>query len=409
MNTSVTKTEQILDKCHELMADGMSRSVAAVMNEMDDMLFDMLRHCGPEEHACYAKAMRELRLKRAGIESGFREKLNRVISHSTAQHATGSNHNSEKGLPDQETDLEESLALNKTQGRISKACQQALLSLDERMHFLLHGIRVEEEECVAYPETICQVFREACSEIESGVEIRLFLFKLFEKYASAGLQEICVAMDTCLDENIGGLNDINLPEDNNLQLTGQGRHKRESGAGAGIPVNRTEQKDYFIIARRIVRSQIQGHLAGTCVPDFIRMFLHEHWSKLLFKIHIRDGKNTRAWHHAVEVIDDLIRSVDPDVINKENDDIAQKLPNLIQRLKYGMNVIPVPAEIRDGFIRELRQYHKALLEQELEQEQAREAQDQPDMYTLKIDSTVPQKKAARKLAIPFMDELFVDK
>ena len=106
--------------------------------------------------------------------------------------------------------------------------------------------------------------------------------------------------------------------------------------------------------------------------------------------------------HAMEVIDDLVNCIGDRSSMNEKLMLSNVMPNLIQRLKFGMNVIPVKTAQREEFITELAQHHKNILEKarmEIDEK------DKPEQNS--EDITVPSFRTT-VAKTPFMDELLVD-
>ncbi len=78
------------------------------------------------------------------------------------------------------------------------------------------------------------------------------------------------------------------------------------------------------------------------------------------------------------------------------------LPNLIQRLKYGMNVIPVTTAIREEFITELNEYQKILMAAAPKEKKLVASQSGSE------DITIPSFRNGGGPASPFSSELLVD-
>jgi hypothetical protein len=68
------------------------------------------------------------------------------------------------------------------------------------MGFLLNDPELEGHINPLGPENICNAFRNACKPLESGMEIRLIIFKLFEKYVAGALNEAYQAVNDYLIE-----------------------------------------------------------------------------------------------------------------------------------------------------------------------------------------------------------------
>jgi len=120
----------------------------------------------------------------------------------------------------------------------------------------------------------------------------------------------------------------------------------------------------------------------------------------LLKIYIKEGVDSKAWLHAVEVIDDMINYIGKETPASSKPGLELVMPNLIQRLKFGMNVIPVASAIREEFLAELRQYHQELLDMSKQTEPEEKKASSEDI-------TEPSYRASNGRT-PFMDELLVD-
>jgi len=388
-----TRISLILNECRELMTIRLSQLLTSVMNSTDDALFDLSRQEGPSRHAFYFNAMREIRLKRKHIETVFNERISRSfkdILHE-ARSVTDAESNKKADLCDDTT--EELIATENTALRIRNDCHHALLSLDQHMGTLLEGVDTKTNHNPVCPERVCRSFQEACSNVESGIEIKLILFKIFEKYAVTDLQEIYSDIDSILTDNEIPVTSVSASEfKENKQDLSQNKDLDIKSPARG--------RNYYLATNTIIQHQIREHLGKDGIPDFVRDFFLTYWSKLLLKIHIRDGTEKSAWKNAIDVIDDLVKCLNHKSATEEMPDSADYIQNLIQRLKYGMNVIPVPGEYGKKFISELLQYYK-------------------DLQISVSDKAIPERcdttdekftpvSAGKKQTVPFMHELLVD-
>ena len=391
--TSIT----LLGECREMMTDRLSGAMFVMLNRADDVLFDLVQKSGPSEHRFYFDAMRELRLKRTSIETGFKESFVNLFNKeiNISPDAVDSD---TSGDNDREIDIEETIALTSTVGKIKHDCHNALISLDQRITSLLSEISVNKRHNPIRPETVCHAFHMACQPIESGIEIKLILFKLFEKYVVVELQNVYTDIDSLLTEKKFSTQTQQNPAGTYSQDKSVENQQATPRENSGI----IKDKNYFIIANRLIRSEISKHTGDAVVPDFVKDFLYSHWSKLLLKIYLKEGVESKAWFHAIEVIDDMVNAIGSKTSPKEKIILAPAFNNLMQRLKYGMNVIPVAPLAREEFIIELRQYHRELMGNamaEVDKESINKIESE--------DITTPSfRKSGGK--IPFMDELFAD-
>lgn len=112
--------------------------------------------------------------------------------------------------------------------------------------------------------------------------------------------------------------------------------------------------------KQTATSKIQELLAGKHVPDFVSDFLLKHWMKLLTLIVDKNGMNSAAWQHAIETVEDLVWSVG-NVSSQEDRDKFDKLwPDLIKRLRNGINMISMSSHEEADFISSLLKYRATL-------------------------------------------------
>ena len=396
MHTENAGSLQLLNECRNLMTDRLSQALSIMLDKADDVLFDLVQKSEAKENRFYFDAMREVRLKRTSIETGFRENFTNLFD-SIINFDTGDKQSLVLSRAETEIDIEESIAINSTVGKVKHDCHHALLALDQRMSDLLAGINVERRLNPVRPETVCNAFQDACQSIESGIEIKLVLFKLFEKYVASGLQDIYTDIDTLLTEKRVN---VQNRQSNNTGHYYQEKSQEPPQSSVRQNTGIIKDKNFFIVANRIIRKEITDHLGNGIVPEFVSDFIFNHWSKLLLKIYIKEGTESKAWLHAVDVIDDLVNTVGINTSSLEKLNLAGVMPNLLQRLKYGMNVIPVTPSIREEFIAELRQYHKALLDNAREEGKKAGHVDSEDI-------TVPSFRTSGG-KIPFTEELLAD-
>ncbi|MDX1432886.1 MAG: DUF1631 family protein [Gammaproteobacteria bacterium] len=187
----------VLKQCRDLVVDRLSLALAKVMDQLDDALFDLAdRSSNNEDQALYFETMREMRLRRAGIEEGFKrhfkegvrskvESLGRSGSSSSFLEATGM----KLGLVEDD-DFEETIAVTNMVQKIRAECRQTLYALERRLEHLLGLKELSSEQNPLGPEAICNAFKEACADLDVHVRVRLTILKLFERHVGAELCEI---------------------------------------------------------------------------------------------------------------------------------------------------------------------------------------------------------------------------
>lgn len=170
--------------------------VGTLFENVDDALFDMAERAGSNAlQTEYFDGMREVRKKRQLVErlfmehatgafSDFAEGRLKAVQLENPQANTGG-----LSLVDN-LELEESLAVTgmvtKAEGRLQPTLQQ----LNQRLAVLVGGNKVEDATNPIGPAALGDAFRVAMRELETNVQVKLIVYKLFDRYVMAGLDPI---------------------------------------------------------------------------------------------------------------------------------------------------------------------------------------------------------------------------
>ncbi|MEN8761126.1 MAG: DUF1631 domain-containing protein [Thiogranum sp.] len=190
---------QALRGIRELASATLTRDLARMMEKIDDALFARAEKAENNmSQTLYFDAMRELRIIRKDIEdeflSRFHDQFNQGIPR-VSQFSTSFSLNWEDddesglGLVDK-NDMEEDLAISNMVNKTRGNCKQSLYSLDKRIGLLINDPDLERWLNPLGPEAICAAFHEAARLIETGLEIRLVIFKLFDQHVISNIGEL---------------------------------------------------------------------------------------------------------------------------------------------------------------------------------------------------------------------------
>jgi hypothetical protein len=190
---------QALRGIRELATATLTRDLARMMEKIDDTLFARAEKAENNmSQTQYFDAMRELRIIRKDIEadflSRFHDQFNQGVPRAS-QFSTSFSLNWEDddesglGLVDK-NDMEEDLAISNMVNKIRGNCKQSLYSLDKRIGLLINDPDLERWLNPLGPEAICDAFHEAARLIETGLEIRLVIFKLFDQHVISNIGEL---------------------------------------------------------------------------------------------------------------------------------------------------------------------------------------------------------------------------
>jgi len=178
--------QAMLHECRELMVAYLKQSLPNMMDEVDDVLMDIaVKTTNSNERTKYFNAMHEVRLKRHNIEKSC---VKNFIDLFDENLRSGNREmNALEGNAHEELKGDDSMVMTGTVNRARNNCQQALLNLDERMRQVLGSDVPGISENPVSPEIVCQAFYKACELVDTGAEIRLIIFKYFEKYVTSKL------------------------------------------------------------------------------------------------------------------------------------------------------------------------------------------------------------------------------
>jgi hypothetical protein len=190
----------------ELAASNLTHHIGRMMEKIDDALFARAEKAENNMiQTQYFDAMREMRIIRKDIEedfiNGFHSRFNQGIPRQTSDsesfNLNWDDDNSGLSLVDKK-DLEEELAIANMVNKIRSTSKQALFALDKRIGLLISDPELERWQNPLGPEAICDAFHEAARRIETGLEIRLVVFKLFDQHVISALSELYKEINSSL-------------------------------------------------------------------------------------------------------------------------------------------------------------------------------------------------------------------
>jgi len=188
---------QALRQVRDFAGKRLEHYLERMMDQIDDALFARAEKAENNMvQTQYFDAMRELRIIRKDIESdfinGFCDRFNQGVPRSGGDSSALSlnfDDDSSIGLVDK-NDMEEELAISNMINKTRGTCTQSLYSLDKRIGFLIRDPDLERWQNPLGPEAICDAFKDAVQRIETGLEIRLVIFKLFDQHVVCHMNEL---------------------------------------------------------------------------------------------------------------------------------------------------------------------------------------------------------------------------
>ncbi len=135
--------------------------------------------------------MRELRMKRESTEESFISTFNsKKATEKPAMFAPVM----ESSLVDPD-EVEESLALTNFTESVKTKCKDQLSSLDRRMGYLLSEPELANERNPVGPLIIGNTFQQAFSELDTDIEVKFSLSKIFDKFSGDSIYQMYCEMN----------------------------------------------------------------------------------------------------------------------------------------------------------------------------------------------------------------------
>ncbi|MGR8948421.1 MAG: DUF1631 domain-containing protein [Gammaproteobacteria bacterium] len=191
-----SRSADILDECRDLAMKQLPASLKVALDQVDDAMFEIANKAdNSNRQNRYFDAMRELRIKRDDFEKDFIDTFGKEFTEavSTEKKADIDNvsfgNTMELSLIDPD-EMEESLAVTNFVENVNSRCREELFGLERRMSLLLSNTELERDEIPLGPRIIGNAFKHACEQLDSDIEVKLTLYKLFDKYTAPGLQNL---------------------------------------------------------------------------------------------------------------------------------------------------------------------------------------------------------------------------
>ncbi|MDX1434689.1 MAG: DUF1631 family protein, partial [Gammaproteobacteria bacterium] len=89
-----------------------------------------------------------------------------------------------------ESDLEESLAVTNMVQKIRNNCHEQLFAIEKRVASMLGVDELKADDNPIGPDAICKAFKDACSVVQTNVEVKLIILKLFDRHVASEVEAI---------------------------------------------------------------------------------------------------------------------------------------------------------------------------------------------------------------------------
>ncbi|MFN2361690.1 MAG: DUF1631 domain-containing protein [Marinobacter sp.] len=181
-------------RIRDTVVAGLGDLLQGAFDAVDDSLFELANNArSNNEQNRYFEAMREIRIKRKGVERHFQNAVAQFFANPPRSGAIAA----EESLAGQassdslslvgDDDLEEQVALNAMITKSRVHFQGPLLQLQTRFSVVYPGASEEIPVNPMAPEHLCSAFVEAIQALEIQIRERLILLKQFDRYVVSNL------------------------------------------------------------------------------------------------------------------------------------------------------------------------------------------------------------------------------
>ncbi|MCP4237116.1 MAG: DUF1631 domain-containing protein, partial [Aestuariibacter sp.] len=170
--------------------NGLSDLIRVLMENIDDALFELAEKAqNDNERNLYFEAMREIRIKRSLLQQGFDQAMENcfeTVSRSQVHSAATPQETDELSLVELR-DIEDSIAIDNMISKARPGFEDELFAVLERLKAVLPQTEIDEDTNPFDPRAICQSFHKASEILDTGIQIKLIFYKLFDKYVISNL------------------------------------------------------------------------------------------------------------------------------------------------------------------------------------------------------------------------------
>ena len=197
----------LIQTCRDLAQKRLRKGMETLFENVDDALFDMAEKAGStNRQTAFFDGMRELRIKRARMLRDFETQLTAKFSEFARHKLNGANE-PDDSADDYESlslvedaELEEKLAITGMVSKVENHLSRDLHALNRRLAVVVGNNSIESSGNPVSPEHIADIFRTTAETIESGLAVKIVLFKQFEKYVMNGLADLYHALNERLSD-----------------------------------------------------------------------------------------------------------------------------------------------------------------------------------------------------------------
>jgi Protein of unknown function (DUF1631) len=122
-----------------------------------------------------------------------------------------------------------------------------------------------------------------------------------------------------------------------------------------------ENRERLQVGRALAQREVRRRMKSGHVPPAVQIFLATEWIKFLIIAYAKVGPTGAAWKSSMEIMDQLIWSVEPKSTAEDQRKLANALPSLLKHLERGMDLIGTSQDTRTKFLFKLMRHHTEVI------------------------------------------------
>jgi len=262
----------------DLLARHLQTRMKKLFSSIDDSFFEYSEKAvDNQQRSDYFDAMREIRKEQQTASQIFFKKLEKRFDDTMAGNVATSSDNASSNadfsystlsLVD-DNELEESLAITNMIEKSYGNYREDLLALGKRFGHIINrsDVEITSENCPVSPSHICRSFEEAANKFSISLEMKLIVFKLFDKYVNSDLLNMYREMNKkFIDSGILPTIKLSGPVKSQEQEVRERPVEQKPQAAAPTTSRPAEGADVSFGALREMLSMHRGQLTGAGEP-----------------------------------------------------------------------------------------------------------------------------------------------
>jgi hypothetical protein len=196
-NTAPDRLGDLLKLVRSVALKRVNALVGTLFENVDDALFDLAERAGSNAiQTEYFDGMREVRKKRQLVERLFQEQATKAFTDfadgklKPARPEVAPQANASGLSLVDDVELEESLAVTSMVAKAENRLQRSLYQVNQRLAVIIGGGKVDDANNPIGPAVLGQAFRTAIHEFDVNIQVKLIIYKLFDRYVMAGLDPV---------------------------------------------------------------------------------------------------------------------------------------------------------------------------------------------------------------------------